>query len=303
MISQNMGRRPRTGAVATAATAAAAVLNLLFIVTDGFFFQQHTPMTSSITGKHDYHRSASSSGSSTSQIAPAATNRRLRPRHRAKQRYRYGISSYSSTAAAAAAAVGHFDTRESSCLPSNMITMSLSPQDLTISVTGRDPTRATTSILNTMTIQATYVDPDTRVRSTWTAGRTEEDFYGLGVRLMGALSGRGGASRLPGPPPSGSSPAVFEGYLRRLLYVPEVTSIPALCAFLDVPPGLAQEPDVLFGEVMSCWFRRVRYTAPLVSLCIGHTHVSQGIFHASRSEILIVSWIGTRTSVPWDHEP
>ncbi|CAB1115723.1 unnamed protein product [Ectocarpus sp. CCAP 1310/34] len=100
-----------------------------------------------------------------------------------------------------------------------------------------------------LSIQASYVEPGTGTRRTWTASRSEKDFFALGVTLMGKLAGSAADAKVPGPPPEGSSPVVFEVYLRRLIDVPVVTSLPALYEFLDAPPDLVQEP-VLFGEVV-----------------------------------------------------
>ncbi|CBJ27131.1 hypothetical protein Esi_0055_0104 [Ectocarpus siliculosus] len=100
-----------------------------------------------------------------------------------------------------------------------------------------------------LSIQASYVELGTGTRRTWTASRSEKDFFALGVTLMGKLAGSAADAKVPGPPPEGSSPAVFEVYLRRLIDVPVVTSLPALYEFLDAPPDLVQEP-VLFGEVV-----------------------------------------------------
>lgn len=102
-----------------------------------------------------------------------------------------------------------------------------------------------------LTIRTSYLDPDTGTRRSWTTNRWEKDFFALGVTLMRQLGGSTADVRVPGPPREGSPPAVFEIYLRRLLGVPEVTSLPALYDFLDVPPDLVQEP-VLFGEVCVC---------------------------------------------------
>ncbi|CAN0445631.1 unnamed protein product, partial [Scytosiphon promiscuus] len=99
-----------------------------------------------------------------------------------------------------------------------------------------------------LTIRTSYLDPGTGTRRAWTADRSERDFFALGVTLMRQLGGSTADIRVPGPPQEGSAPAVFETYLRRLLGVPEVTSLPALYDFLDAPQDLVQEP-VLYGEV------------------------------------------------------
>lgn len=99
-----------------------------------------------------------------------------------------------------------------------------------------------------LTIKASHVDPDTGTRRTWTATRSEKDFSSLGVALMGQLGGSTLERPVPSPPPEGSSPATFQAYLRRLVVLPEATTLPVLYEFLDTPAELVQEP-VLFGEV------------------------------------------------------
>lgn len=121
--------------------------------------------------------------------------------------------------------------------------MSISAEDPRITVTVQG------SYSTELSIKTSHVDHKKGVHRTWIAHRSEKDFFILGTSLMGAL---GGGSGLPGPPPVGSSPAVLEGYLRRLLDVPMVTSQPALYDFLQAPPDVAQEP-VLFGEVCGLW--------------------------------------------------
>lgn len=120
--------------------------------------------------------------------------------------------------------------------------MSVSPEYLRVSV-ARGPSSTT------LIIQASYIDPDTRVRRSWTANRSEQDFFALGVNVIGALGGE--EERLPGPPRMGSSPAVFEGYLRRLVNANLVTSLPAFYSFLDAPQDLMAQEPVLIGEVYS----------------------------------------------------
>lgn len=99
-----------------------------------------------------------------------------------------------------------------------------------------------------LTIKASHVDPDTGTRRTWTATRSEKDFFALGVTLMGQLGGSTLERRVPSPPPEGSSPAIYQVFLRRLIGLPDATALPALYEFLDTPSELVQEP-VLFGEV------------------------------------------------------
>lgn len=65
---------------------------------------------------------------------------------------------------------------------------------------------------------------------------------------MGQLGGGSIGRQVPAGPPRGSAPAVYQVYLRRLIDIPDATSLPALYEFLDTPAELVQEP-VLFGEV------------------------------------------------------
>lgn len=120
--------------------------------------------------------------------------------------------------------------------------MSVSPEYLRVSV-ARGPSSTT------LIIQASYIDPDTRIRRSWTANRSEQDFFALGVNVIGALGGE--EEKLPGPPRMGSSPAVFEGYLRRLVDANLVTSLPAFYSFIDAPQDLIAQDPVLIGEVYS----------------------------------------------------
>lgn len=138
--------------------------------------------------------------------------------------------------------------RSSRHIPGASATSTATTSPSMMSISAEDP-RITVTVqgsYNTeLSIKASHVDHKKGVHRTWIAHRSEKDFFILGTSLMGAL---GGGSGLPGPPPVGSSPAVLEGYLRRLLDVPMVTSQPAMYDFLQAPPDVAQEP-VLFGEV------------------------------------------------------
>lgn len=121
--------------------------------------------------------------------------------------------------------------------------MSISAGDLRITVVTVPGAYSTE-----LSIKASHVDPRRGIHRTWVAHRSEKDFVALGTALMGAL---GSGSGVPGPPPLGSSPAVLEGYLRRLIDVPMVTGQPALYDFLEAPSDVTQEP-VLLGEVCVC---------------------------------------------------
>lgn len=129
--------------------------------------------------------------------------------------------------------------------------MSISSGSLDVSIFPSGDARITRSGSSRgakLTIKASHVDPETGTRRTWTATRSEKDFFALGVTLMGQLGGATLERRVPSPPPEGSSPATYQVYLRRLIGLPDATTLPALYEFLDTPAELVQEP-VLFGEV------------------------------------------------------
>lgn len=131
--------------------------------------------------------------------------------------------------------------------------MSISSGNLDVSIFPSDDARitrgGTSSVRGAkLTIKASHVDPDTGTRRTWMATRSEKDFFALGVTLMGQLGGSTLERRVPSPPPEGSSPAIYQVYLRRLIGLPDATTLPVLYEFLDTPSELVQEP-VLFGEV------------------------------------------------------
>eukprot|EP00904_Undaria_pinnatifida_P010957 jgi/Undpi1/6992/HiC_scaffold_21.g09466.m1 len=177
--------------------------------------------------------------------------------------FNYGRRRATSTASVAASAPSAATASETTTTTN----MSLSAQDLEITVilssrsssssppspfrpaaTTSEASSSTGSGASTLTIKASHLDPNTGVRRTWSTLRSEQEFSAVGITLRGAL--RRGSGELVVPPPPGSAPAVFQGYLRRMIDVPLATSVPALYEFLDAPPELTQEP-VLHGEIIS----------------------------------------------------
>ena len=211
---------------------ATLVLPFIFLATNGFV--HNTPMapTGSRTETRKYYGLSSPAQHQHQQLGGLPIRflhyRRRQPRNQISEK-RNVCNRYLRR---------HPPTSSSRVSPPRMI--SISAEDLHVSVVSG-------AASTTLVVQASYIDPHTKIRRTWTASRSEQDFYDLGVSLMGALGGAGG--KLPGPPRMGSSPAVLEGYLRRLMGVPVVTSLPALYVFLDAPQDLTDQEPVLFGEV------------------------------------------------------
>lgn len=205
-----------------------AILPLIFLTTNGFLYSAHVGRIGSRTEAQILYpqhlqQLRFSNLPLLSRGRQLPRNQHLRPgKGRNRQLYDESISPLSKT------------------FPELM--MSVSPEYLRVSV-ARGPTSTT------LIIQASYIDPDTRILRSWTANRSEQDFFALGVNVIGALGS--GEERLPGPPRMGSSPAVFEGYLRRLVDAHLVTSLPAFYSFLDAPQDLMAQEPVLIGEVYS----------------------------------------------------
>eukprot|EP00903_Cladosiphon_okamuranus_P020537 g18851.t1 len=156
---------------------------------------------------------------------------------------RHGESTACELDDAVASAVERMESMTVMSLSSGSLDVSIFPSDARITRSAGGASGAK------LTIIASHVDSDTGTRRTWTATRSEKDFFAFGATLMGQLGGSTLERRVPSPPPEGSSAAIYQVYLRRLIGLPDATTLPALYEFLDTPSELVQEP-VLLGEVI-----------------------------------------------------
>eukprot|EP00752_Nemacystus_decipiens_P012517 g11086.t1 len=246
--------RPRSRATAAVVSV---LLLLLFIVGDALLHPYSAlPATSATTGNTPPLGLRGSSASS-----PSYRRRRRRPQD--PHLGSHVAASPSSPSPSSSSRVSRLDDAVASAAERMMAAstvMSISSGNLEVSIFPSDSrtTQGGSTRGAKLIIKASHVDTDTGTRRTWTATRSEKDFFALGATIMGQL-GATLERRVPSPPPEGSSAAIYQVYLRRLIGLPDATALPALYEFLDTPSELVQEP-VLFGEVIDDDFWSVSTT-------------------------------------------